>query len=276
MSAALLPVDFTPPEASPVHPYGLYSATTFIETTSAEAARRWLPSGVLVRPVNYGSENGFGIWGAPWCVSPDELDPEDDVKSGLRPDHSALEPYTAMTVYGFDRNLCGDVAVESPAAEVRAEVKARAQRNLEMNESIAVEREFGMLLLAQAGTATEVYTLAEAVGHVEQTFAATNTTGLIHARMGLLAVAQSAHLVVRDGPVLRSPAGHRWCFGGGYAAASLADTIVGTAPVFGWRDEIAVRDTLRHSTNEYIAIAERSVLVATEALVAAAEIASAE
>lgn len=40
----------------------------------------------------------------------------------------------------------------------------------------------------------------------------------------------------------------------------------------GWRDEIAVRDTLRHSTNEYVTIAEGFVLVATEALVDAAEI----
>lgn len=99
-----------------------------------------------------------------------------------------------------------------------------------------------------------------------------STTGLIHARAGLLAVAASAHLIVRDGPILRSPAGHRWVFGGGYAAAPLGDTIIGTSPVFGWRDEIAVRDAMKHSTNEYICIAERSVLVATEALVAAAEI----
>ncbi|MGB0971184.1 MAG: hypothetical protein ACPGVG_09515 [Mycobacterium sp.] len=271
---SLNPVNFTPPEVGPINPCGLYAATTFVETTAAEAARRWLPSGVLVGPINYGTENGFGIWGAPWCVSPDDLDPE-DIKTGTRPDHSEIVPWSGTTVYGFDRNLCGDEAMESPTAQVRAEVKARARRNLEMNEETAVSRQFGALLLAQAGTPTEVDDVVEAVGHVEQAFAATGTAGLIHLRAGLLAVAEAAHLVIRDGAALRSPAGHRYVFGGGYAAAPLGDTIIGTSPVFGWRDEIAQRDTMKHSTSEYIAIAERSVLVATEALVAAAEITSA-
>ena len=79
--STLLPVNFAPPETGPVHPYGLYAAAQLFETTAAEAARRWLPSGVLVRPMNYGSENGLGVWGAPWCVSPDELDPEADLKT---------------------------------------------------------------------------------------------------------------------------------------------------------------------------------------------------
>ncbi len=41
----------------------------------------------------------------------------------------------------------------------------------------------------------------------------------------------------------------------GYAAAPLGDNLIGTSPVFGWRDEIAVRDAMKRSTNGYMAIA---------------------
>lgn len=277
MTAALLPVDFTPPALPPATPFGLYSSVQWIETVTGDAARRWLPSGVLIRDINnYGSESAFGIWGAPWSAAAEDLDPE-DIKTGPREDVSDREPVPAMTVYGFDRNLCGDDTTEPLTDLVRAEVRARAARALELNEQAAVEREFATRQLTAAGTPTAVDTITEAVGLVEEAFATTATTGLVHARMGLLAAAESARLVIRDttgggAPILRTPAGHRWVFGGGYAAASLGATLIGTGPVFGWRDEVAVRDALHPHSSEYIAIAERSVLVATEALVAAATI----
>lgn len=111
--------------------------------------------------------------------------------------------------------------------------------NLRAAWAIAVETEFATRLLADAPTATDADDLVAAVGHLEQTFAVTGTAGLIHARVGLLARAEHLRLVVREpgtAPgVLRTPAGHRWVFGAGYAAP-LGDKLIGTSPTCEWRD----------------------------------------
>jgi hypothetical protein len=112
-----------------------------------------------------------------------------------------------------------------------------------------------------------------AVGHLEQAFAATGTVGFIHARVGLLAVAEDRRMILRDAAsgVVRTPAGHRWVFGGGYATP-LGDKLIGTTPTFGWRDEVEVREAIQYERNQFVAIAERSVVVGYEALIGTAEI----
>lgn len=110
------------------------------------------------------------------------------------------------------------------------------------------------------------------MGALEQAIGTTSTTAVIHARLGLPAAAAAHDLIVRDGKVLRTPAGHRWIFGAGYAAAELGDTLKATGPVFGWKDQVAVRDALQPNGSRYIALAERSVLVATETTIAAVTI----
>ena len=60
---------------------------------------------------------------------------------------------------------------------------------------------------------------------------------------------------------------------GNCGATPLGDTLIATSPTFGWRDEaVAVRETIRHELNLFVAIAERAVLIAYEALIGAAEI----
>lgn len=272
MTSALLPVELTAPALTPTAPHGLYAATAFTDTTEPAAPLRWLPSGVRIRPTNYGFETGFGVWGAPWCVDPDLLEPE-DIKDGERPDISELAPFTALTVFGVDHNQCGDLTGES-----RAEVRARATHNLELHEQVAVEREFTATLLADAATITptSAANLTGAIAHIEEALAATATFGFIHARAGLLAVAEAHRLIIRDGGVLRTPAGHRWIFGGGYAAGSLGDTLVATAAPIGFRGAVAVREATRHATNQYVVVAERSVLIGYEAALAAATIEASE
>ncbi|MBD0859634.1 hypothetical protein IA539_00185 [Gordonia sp. zg691] len=61
-------------------------------------------------------------------------------------------------------------------------------------------------------------------------------------------------------------------FGGGYVDG-LGATLVGTSPTFGWRTGVEVRDAIAHHDNLFIAVAERSVVVAYEKAVAAATIA---
>ena len=72
--------------------------------------------------------------------------------------------------------------------------------------------------------------------------------------------------------VLTTPAGHRWVFGGGYAAGGLGDTLVATSPIFGWRDEVALRDATKYEHNLFAAVAERSVLIGYEKNLGAATV----
>lgn len=262
----LLPIEFVAPLLTPSSAHGLYAATVFTDTTDPNAALRWLPSGVQIRVRNIGSgELASGVWEAAWCASPDDLT-EDDLKTGTRPDDP--DPFTATTVWTFDQT--GDL--RPPALD---EVRERVRHTFALHEPGHVEREFATRLLADAGTPTPASALAEAVGALEEAFAATSTTGLIHARVGLLAIAEAGRLILRDPAapgVLRTPAGHRWVFGGGYAAASLGDSLVATTPTFGWRGPIEVRETTKHAWNRFLAIAERSTLIGYEGIIGAAEV----
>jgi hypothetical protein len=270
MTAALLPIEFTPPLITPSSPYGLDAATTWVETITDEEARRWLPSGVQLRMRTHRPSSAFGLWGADWCAAPDDLDPEDDVKTGGAFTDDDPDPFTPMTAWAFDRlQDCGNLSEFD-----RAQVRERAEQTFTLIEPVTVEREFATRLLTDAPTPTAVDDLLGAVSHLEQEFAALGAFGLIHARAGLLAVAEHLRLIVRDPAapgVLRTPAGYRWVFGGGYATP-LADILIGTSQTYGWRDQIEVREAIRYARNQFVAIAERSSVVGYEAIIGTAAI----
>lgn len=248
----LNPVEFDAPLINPA-PDGLYAATSFLAQGATDVPR-WLASGVRVRPHNYGGEEAFGVWDAPWCG-----DPGDSIKDGDRP--GLPEPFDPITAWAYDQ--C-DLTVPS-----QQEVRERAAQNLRLIEPVAVEREFAARLLADAGIAEAVPDLVAAVGHIEAQFAVTNTVGLIHASAGLAALADRYGLVIRNGGALKTPLGHTWVFGGGYVEG-LGDTIVGTSPVFGWRNGVEVREAIEAKFNQFVAIAERSVVVGYEKAIGAA------
>lgn len=268
-TAALPAIDFTPPLAGVSSPYGLDAATTWTEAASPEALR-WLPAGVQFRLRAHRDPGTAGVWGAPWCVSPDDLDPDDDLKTGPPPEDNDPEPFEAQTIFAFDRlYACGNLS-----AYDRAEVRERAENTFAAREPIQVETAFATRALADAGTPTTVDDLLGAVSHLEETFAATGTVGLIHARVGLLSIAENQRLIVRDPAlpgVLWTPNGQRWAFGGGYATP-LGDTLIGTTSTFGWRDQVQFREAIKYQQDQYIVIAERSVIVGYEALIGAVEI----
>ena len=146
-------------------------------------------------------------------------------------------------------------------------------QNLRIIERVAVEREFAARLLIDAGTPAPAADLIAAVSHIEAAFAKTNTTGLIHAPATLAAAAQRYGLVIGStgGSAPRSPLGHTWVFGGGYVEG-LGSTIVGTSPTFGWRNPVELREAIEARYNEFVAVAERSVVIGYEKAVAAATI----
>jgi hypothetical protein len=81
-------------------------------------------------------------------------------------------------------------------------------------------------------------------------------------------------LVLTQGTGWVSPLGHVWVFGGGYVDG-LDDTIVATSQPFGWRTDaptITAIDT--EFKDVFAAVAERSVLVGYESVVAAVQITS--
>ncbi|GAB2671972.1 hypothetical protein GCM10027169_37220 [Gordonia jinhuaensis] len=251
VAQTLNPVEYEAPLVNP-SPNGLYTVTTFV--SQASDVPRWLAEGVRVRPHNYGGEEAFGVWDAPWCG-----DPGDSIKDGERP--GLPDPFDALTVWAFDQ--C-DLTLPS-----QQEVRERAAQNLRLIEPVAVEREFAARLLADAGTPEAAANIVAAVSHIEAEFAKTNTTGLIHASAGLASLADRYGLIIRNGGVLKSPLGHTWVFGGGYVEG-LGDTIVGTSPTFGWRNTVEVRETIEAKFNQFVAVAERSVVVGYEKSIGAA------
>jgi hypothetical protein len=250
MTTALQPQIFEAPLVNPA-PTGLYGVTSWADQGEPY---RWLAAGMEIRSHNYGGEAAFGVWGADWCAHDADLSPA-DVKEGERPEF--LAPFKAFTVWAEDH--C-DLTVPS-----QTEIIIRAQQNMRLLEQNAVEREFATRMLLDAGGAPSVSGLVAAVGELEEAFAETNTLGLIHARPSLAAVAAQALLLSGSG---KSPMGHRWVFGGGYAAG-LGNKLVATSPTYGWRGEVTTRTTTKPEWNRFSAIAERSLLVGYESLIGA-------
>jgi hypothetical protein len=251
--AGPIPVQFEVPPQNP-SPYGLFASTSWTESTGPS---RFLMSGVDFRKHNFGGGAAFGVWDAGWCVGPDDLDPA-DLKDGSRPDN--IGTFDPMTVWAYD-----ECDLTAPS---QAEVRARVAQNLRLLEPIAAEREFSARLLADApALPVAIPSLVAWVGAIESEFAKTGTVGQIHAGAQWAAQAKWFGLIERNGAKLTSPLGHEWVFGGGYADG-LGNNIVATSPTYGWRDQVAVRDTMKTSENVYAAVAERSLVVGYEAAVA--------
>jgi hypothetical protein len=248
----LLPaLEFQTPLVNPA-PFGLYAATTWVDLGPDESVR-FLGEGVRFWPHNYGGESAFGVWEAEWCGEPV------GTKDGTRP--LPDDPFGPYVVWAFD-----ECDLSAPS---QAEVRERAAQNLRLLEQTAVEREFSVRLLADAGTPFAATDIVEAVAHIEAEFAKTNTLGLIHASAGFAAHAMPGNLAVRSGNVLKSPMGHTWVFGGGYVDG-LGDVIVGTSPTFGWRGPVEVSESIDFEHNRFAAVAERSVVAGYERVVASA------
>lgn len=269
MTTALNPVDFSPPLLAPASPYGLAAVTLWPDGDHPTGeALHWLPSGVQFRQRTYRPDAAFGIWDAPWCANPDDLGPG-DVKSGAAVVDDDPDPFVAVTAWAVDRlQECGNLSTFD-----RAEARERAAQTFATREPVAVETAFATRLVADAGTPEPAADLLGAVAHLEETLAATGTVNaLVHARVGLLAVAEHDRLLVRDdgaSGVLRTPGGHRWVFGGGYATP-LGDRLIATPQTYGWRGAVETREAIAFHRSQFVAITERSSVIGYEAVLAAA------
>lgn len=245
----LAPSHFEAPPLNP-SPNGLFAATVW----SPDDTVRFM-DGVEIRGANYGGENAFGIWEGHYCSAPQV----GQIKDGTRPE--ILDPFDPITVWAYD-----ECDLTEPS---RREVEARAAQILRLEEQVAIELEFANRMLEDAGTPEVVTNLKEAVGYIEGVFAKTSTLGYIHVSASLVAL--EVGLFIKSGTTRVSPSGHTWVIGGGYVEG-LENTLVATSQPFGWRNEPTTRTAPDVGHNLYAAVAERTVTIGYEALVAAATI----
>lgn len=250
-------VEFDAPLASP-SPNGLFSAVTWVQDGGPDA--RWMGEGVRIRPHNYGGEDATGIWDAPWCGEPGSDSGGAQLKEGERPD--IADPFQSVTVWAYDD--C------DPTPLGRDEIRLRAMQNLRLREQVMAETVLAQRLLADAAAVVVARDdLRDSLSYLEGQLALTGTLGVVHSTPEH--AAQEWGLVVGNGPAFRTPLSHRWVFGGGYVTA-LGSTLVATSPLFGWRNDVTLRETFDSEHDRWIAIAERSMVVGYERLIAAVTI----
>lgn len=257
----LAPLRYTVPLLNP-SPLGLYGAVEWIsddDNNENDTGNRHL-NGVEVRGANYGGENASGVWEpAYYCSEP----VPGQIKAGERPD--ILDPFDPVTVWGYDE--C------DASARSRAEVEDRAAQIVRLREQVDVEKEVGARLLLDATEAVGAPILQPTLRHVvaflEAAIAQTSTEAYIHVSAFWPAI--DPDLFIKSGTRRVSPSGHTWVIGGGYVE-TLGATMIATSKPFGWRNEITTRPAYEHSSGIYAAIAERTVTIGYEAVIASAAI----
>lgn len=261
----MLPMLFTVPPVNPA-PGGLAYAVTWAEVANDDAVR-WL-SGMqfeAAKTGNYSGELSSGVWDVDWCSGPPGSGSgAAEVKDGVRPGDP--EPFWPVTAWAYDS--C-DLTPQS-----RAETVARAQQVLRMRWPILIAREFGSRILGDAGAPLLVDDLTEAIGEIECLFAEQNTFGAVHCSPKLLPHLASHMLAVRGGVGgYVTVGGHNLIVDGGYRPV-LGDAllIATSSPLFGWRNQAQVRESIDYMHNTHVAVAERSSLVAVEAILGAVEV----
>lgn len=255
MTSALLPIIYQPTVVGPSR--GLYDAVNWL--ADGVEPVRFLATGVDIEQVNTGLDEQFGVWGESWCADPDSIE-SDKIRDRLDREYASFAP---ITVYGYDANQCGDMTTTS-----RNEVQARALNSLTLNEQQAAETSLAARLLADLPeTPNYRASFFDSVSYLEGELAKKGIPGYIH--LGAQWAAHAARYMLNDNG--RSPMGHTWVFGGGYVDTLGYNLIATTQPV-GWRGPLSVRDAYKYELNQYVAVAERSLLVAYEAVLASVQI----
>jgi len=252
--STLLPTRVDAPASNPA-PGGLFAA---VDWQPVDGPSRFL-AGVALRGINFPGDQ-VGVWNVAWCAVPDLDGPRKEGDRG-----GVLDPFEAVTAWAFD-----SCDAREPS---RREVEQRAAQALKLREPVVVAREFAARLMLDAddlpGTIATATNVVAALSVIEGAFSEVNVLGYVHLSPSWLPVLASAQLITRSGTRWVTPGGHALVFDGGYVAG-LGDTMVATsAPLLGWRDEPKVRPVLDEQRNLYVAVAERSSLIAYESLVTA-------
>ncbi len=267
-------------------PRGVFDVVTWLQNGTLPL--RFL-AGMTVRQSNIGLSDQLGVWGADWCSPPGAAESPSEPPDAVWPSPMPTVPPVAaaadesggesklkvrpaavltevdpITVYGWDSNQCGDLTQAS-----RDEVRSRAQQVMARCEQTAVERSLADRFLAAAPNVGTRTSITEAVALLETELAKAGVTGYLHASPKFAAYLAASPQMSNGGT---SPMGHRWVFGNGYTDG-LADRIVATTDLYGWRGPVEFRDAVTYERNEYVVMVERSLLIAYESAVAAVTVA---
>lgn len=245
MTNPLPTVEFEAPPV-PSSGYGLYSAATLFDT--GEVARHL--GGVTLRA--YNCDTGYGTYSTDLC---------DDAPETKAPgERTTPEDFTPMVVWA---------ASECAPDATAAEIMGRANHLRTLKEPLLVESAFATKILTDAGAPSTAPDLVSAIGILEEYLGELGFQGYIHLSRHWAAAASQYRWGNQSGPVLRSPLGHTYVFGGGYGDV-LSDTLVATGPLFIWRstpfEQVVTTGT--HPTaalnNTVYGLSERIVTVAYE------------
>lgn len=269
MTTALYPPVYVAAPAVTPYGAGLYS----VAQLPAEPGDRW-QTGVEYEPD--GCAEAASVW-VDSCVPGDRADK--DVPEGIPV--ASGDPFTVIG--GLVCRLVG---------HTEAELMARARRNLELGEQRAVETAFWGGALGNtphlADTSTTVVSgaaglsLVDGVGLLEEHLATNYAgVGVLHAARRVAAPAAQKVQAVKESGRLVTNLGTRWAFYGGAPntgpdgtpAAAGSAWIYATGEVVIRRSEIWMPDVgelLNRTTNEVALIAERTVVITTECITAAA------
>jgi len=163
------------------------------------------------------------------------------------------------------------------AGTTPAQLETKVLRRLANGEQTIAEYGMGMVLAAGATPLTPAdATLTGVVSDLEQWLYGIGgvnygNIGYLHAAPRLAAYAADENLIVRDGPLLKTPMGTIWIFGGGYPDTG---TIFISGQVTVWRSPgifvTPAEQALNLTTNEYHMLAERDYAVAYDCVAASA------
>ena len=246
------------PDQLPPYPRGLYAHVDWLQ--DGGTARFLLEDGVVIRPANFNAE--IGAWDKDWCVDPDTLTSADwklDERAAFDEDH----PFLHDVVYGADRTFKGNLREEE-----RQRARDRALNNILRLEQVVSERTLADRMIADI-TTYSITTLtatspAIAIAKLEDAAAETGVGGLqIHGKPYWASIYPDGFT-----ESLETKVGHlQYVAGGGYVQG-LTNRLVLTSPVQGWRSDLESNEALKLQYNQFIAVAERSVLLGYEKIVA--------
>lgn len=242
---------------APPAPFGLYDVVAPIDLANPSTNSPRIQGGVQILPVN--CSQSFGTWPADPCADP----PEGQKKSGDRPTTDLT--FLPTVVWAYD---------ECDPQEPVGDSQALARQTLALQERLLVESAFAATLLDLAGDPGPIPTaptFLEAIGALEEALGESGYLGAIHLSRRFAAEATMFRWTNQTGPVLKTPLGHSYVFGGGYGSV-LEDTLIATGPLYLWRYPELVRTELDPNINRLATVAEREIVVGFECFIAAVTI----
>lgn len=223
--------------------------------------------GIVYEPVSCGSAHYYSVYcpgSDPSCD--DRLCENGRVTKTFDANNS---PITANPFVAYASLRCGS------AGTTPAELETRVLRRLANGEQTIAEYGMGLILGAGATPlASPDPTMTGVVSNLEQWLygiggADYGNIGYLHAPPRMAAYAAEESLIVRDGPLLKTPMGTIWVFGGGYPDNGQ---IFISGQVTVWRSDGVFTSppsqVLNLATNEYRVIAEREYAVAYDCVAA--------